>query len=160
MPQDNTSRLTSSNPALHKGIAIFFGISGLVCYIPLLGFLWLMANWSGWGDGATGNAIQNPMGTAFLFSLPVLTFFITSITASVSSSKLNRTILAGVALLSYIAISGVVLFWSLKNELLPVLLLIILSIPFIWCWVQLLKNQAAEQGSAHQSTTRSETKSE
>lgn len=145
MPPDNTSRLPNSNLSLHKGIAIFFGVSGLACYIPLLGFLLLMANWSGWGDGSTGNAIQNPVVTAFLFSLPVLTFFIVGITASISSSKFTRTILAGVALLSYLVVSGVVLSWSLKNELLPVLLLIVLSIPFIWCWTQLLKNQSAEQ---------------
>ena len=144
MLPNNTSRLPNSNLSLHKGIAIFFGVSGLACYTPSLGFLWLMANWSGWGDGSTGNAIQNPVGTAFLFSLPVLTFFIVGIIASISSSKFTRTILAGVALLSYLVVSGVVLFWSLKNELL--LLLIILSIPFIWCWTQLLKNQSAEQG--------------
>ena len=147
IPPDHKRHL--ENPVLspHKDVAIFFAVTGILICGYLLVVMCLMASWSGWGDGATANAIKHPIRIAFLYSSPVLIFFITSIIASLSSSRTCRVILAVIALISFIIVSvGVIM--SVYNEPTFLLYYVISSLPFIGGWIFILENQNAEQDVA------------
>ena len=115
-------------------IATAFLLGGILICPPLF-FVWrLIISWAGWGDGATGDAIEYSSTTWAVFFVPLPLYFLIGFIASIATKRLDRMILAWVAhlCLLLVLINGMSAF-------LAIFVYGLIAALFAVCWERILR---------------------
>jgi len=141
----NSSRKISLSPL--RGIASIFALSGILICILVGIALWFFCHMSGWGDGATGNAIPNPTLTAILLTLPFFVYFLAGFIAALSTRQSVRIVMALIAHVCFLYMGGMFVLTLFLQAPFMFFAYVVVIIPLSLCWVKVLRNKQAEQVS-------------
>ncbi len=126
-PMDN-----SLTPQWIIGAVFLFG--GVLICVSLFSAWGLAVSFSGWGDGATGDAIKYSARQWVVFIAPLSIYFLAGFFASLSKKRSARVVLAWTAHVSllFVMLNG--------TAALPALIIfIVIAALFAVCWGRLLR---------------------
>lgn len=137
--QSDQSHSTEKSPLKRqKTRAIVFAVGGLIICLPMWCFLAYACFMSGWGDGSTGDAINNPLLAATLLALPFISYFVFGVVASLSSKMSTRCLSAVIGHGGMLYVLIRIVLTNLQGSLPALIVVIILSI-FSYFWVKVLR---------------------